>query len=267
MPLDDLLRTPARHANSKAFRTDRDWSHRSNQISSSPEAMHPVSQGDRRTPRAWFSHTLGAVSPLDSLHTPPKIRLPSLTSFTDSFAKYGDSGFLTLNPPKHACEAGTRQNSYAYEEVAHHINSQVADRRPSFGRPYSHSAPMPYPKVESLFSSSRHANPGRDDALSQSTSSSRSRSFSASDAADSVLEGRAHSSQSSRSSTQGKTLDASNPKMYACTGCDRTFARRYDRNRHARKHTGEKVGRTIAACGPWLQKLTSSLRSAALFLR
>ncbi|KAK9900238.1 hypothetical protein P389DRAFT_9760 [Cystobasidium minutum MCA 4210] len=29
-------------------------------------------------------------------------------------------------------------------------------------------------------------------------------------------------------------------KPFACPGCDRSFARRYDRNRHARKHTGEK---------------------------
>ncbi|CAD6573111.1 MAG: Metallothionein expression activator [Cyphobasidiales sp. Tagirdzhanova-0007] len=33
---------------------------------------------------------------------------------------------------------------------------------------------------------------------------------------------------------------SSSDRPFSCSGCDRTFARRYDRNRHARKHTGEK---------------------------
>ena len=117
---------------------------------------------------------------------------------------------------------------------------------------------MPYPKVESLFSSGRRANTGTDDALSQSTTSSRSRSFSASDVAESVLEERTLTAPKVRASTQAKTPDVSNPKMYACTGCDKTFARRYDRNRHARKHTGEKVGRSDPVSGHQPRKLMSS---------
>lgn len=37
------------------------------------------------------------------------------------------------------------------------------------------------------------------------------------------------------------TSSSEGNRPYACPGCDRSFARRYDRNRHARKHTGEKV--------------------------
>lgn len=37
-----------------------------------------------------------------------------------------------------------------------------------------------------------------------------------------------------------KLAELSSDRPFACPGCDRTFARRYDRNRHARKHTGEK---------------------------
>lgn len=56
-------------------------------------------------------------------------------------------------------------------------------------------------------------------------------------------------SQAPRSNAARSNEPASD-RPFACPGCDKTFARRYDRNRHARKHTGEKPYQCTAPnCG------------------
>ena len=250
MSLVDLPKTPGRNDVSNPFRIDRDWSHRLDQISSSPETMQPTSQCGRSTPRKSSSRTSSAASLFDSPDSHPKIRLPSLSSLTDlSFAQHGGSGAVTSHRPEHTFEAGTRQSSTAYEEAAHRSNSQYADRQPSFGRPHSHSAPMPYPKVESLFSAGRRANTGTDDTLSQSTTSSRSRSFSASDAADSVAEERNSTAPKFRASTQAKDagrLEPETVRLYGMRQDLRTTIR--PQQARAQAHRGEGGQEH---CGMW----------------